>query len=461
MSPETGRGTAADASPIDHDEARALLAEAVASSGAEHTTVLLEAHDASLTRFANNEIHQNVASTQRTLTVRAMEGLRVGWASTNRVDAAGLREVTDRARNLARLSPEDPEAPGPAGPQAYEPISGHVDATARCTPEERAEAIAPVVRAAQERGLNAAGALSTAANVLAIADSGGLFAYHPDTTSQFTCTVRGADSSGWCDRHRRDWRELDVERLGRIAIEKAERSRGPGDLAPGPYTVILEPSAVAELVGFLAWLGLGALHEQEGRSFLSGKLGERVTGDWVTLVDDARDPRGFGRPFDYEGMPRRRVVGIERGVARAVVHDRRTARKAGVESTGHACAPPAIEGPIPFDLVLATGTQSVDDLVASTERGILVTRFWYCRVVDARRTLITGMTRDGTFLIENGRLARGLKNLRFNESVLGVLERAEGVGREAEPTLFDYTNNTVVVPALKARDFSFTGTTQF
>lgn len=461
MNREASRTTTDDAIPIAPDEARVLLSEAVAASGAEQTTVLLSGRDSSLTRFANNEIHQNVTSTQRTLTVRAMEGHRVGWASTNRVDAAGLREVADRARTLARLSPEDPDAPEPAGPQTFEPIAGFVEATARCTPEERADAVAPVVRASLARGLNAAGALSTTANVLAIADSRGLFAYHPDTHSQFTCTVRSEDSSGWCDRHRRDWRELDVDRLGRDALEKAEQSRAPGDLEPGAYTVILEPSAVAELVSFLAWLGLGAQHEQEGRSFLSGKLGQRITGDWVTLVDDARDPRGFGRPFDYEGTPRRRVVTIESGIARAVVHDRRTAKKAGTESTGHACAPPAIEGPIPYDLVLSSGTQSTEELIASTERGILVTRFWYCRVVDARRTLITGMTRDGTFLIENGRRSRGLKNLRFNESVLGVLERAKAVGREVEPTLFDYTLSSVLVPALKVRDFQFTGTTQF
>ncbi|HYM80787.1 MAG TPA: metallopeptidase TldD-related protein, partial [Candidatus Limnocylindria bacterium] len=336
-----------------------------------------------------------------------------------------------------------------------------VDATAACTPEARADAVAPVVRTAAARDLNAAGALVTSATVLAIANDLGQFAYHPDTYSQFTCTVRSQDSSGWCDRHRRDWRTLDVERLGEIAVRKAEGSRQPRDLAPGRYTVVLEPNAVAELVAFLASLGLGAQSEQEGRSFLSGRLGEKVTGDWVDLIDDAFDPRGFGRPFDHEGTPRRRLTLIERGVARAVTHDRRTARKAGIESTGHACAPPAVEGPLPYDLVVPTGPHTVEELIASTERGILVTRFWYNRVVDARKTLITGMTRDGTFLIENGRLSHGLKNLRFNESVLDVLARVDGIGKDAEPTVFDYVGNCVIAPALRVRDFNFTGTTQF
>jgi len=263
------------------------------------------------------------------------------------------------------------------------------------------------------------------------------------------------------DRHRRDWRALDVAALGETALRKAEGSRAPGELAPGRYTVVLEPAAVAELVAFLAWLGLGAQSEQEGRSFLSGRMGERITGAGVTVVDDAFDPRSLGRPFDYEGTPRRRVSLIEDGVARAVVHDRRTARAAGVESTGHATAPPAVEGPLPYDLVLGTGTASLEELIASTARGILVTRFWYNRVVDARRTLVTGMTRDGTFLIEDGRIAGGLRNLRFNESVLEVLSRTEAAGRDAEPTQFDYSGNCVVVPALKVREFQFTGVTRY
>jgi predicted Zn-dependent protease len=263
------------------------------------------------------------------------------------------------------------------------------------------------------------------------------------------------------DRHRRDWRALETDALGAIALGKAERSRDPGEVPPGRYTVVLEPAAVAELVAFLAWLGLGAQSEQEGRSFLSGRLGERITGAGVTLVDDAFDPRSFGRPFDHEGTPRRRMTLIEHGIARAVVHDRRTARSAGAASTGHASPPPSIEGPIPYDLVLGQGERTLDELIASTERGILVTRLWYNRVVDAKRTLITGMTRDGTFLIEGGRVTRGLRNLRFNESVLEVLERAEAAGREAEPTVFDYTGTCVVAPALKVRDFQFTGITRF
>jgi PmbA protein len=461
--------TGTDGLPFSRDEARGLLSEVLATSAAEQTLAVLEARDESLTRFANNEIHQNVTSRGHLLTVQAVVGRRSGAASTDRLDGSALRQVADRALALARLSPEDDGLPGPAPPAhaGHSTAAGaaagaaFVPATAACTPEARAAAVGPLMAAAAGCGLNAAGALTTGSSVLAVANTLGLFAYHRDSSSRFTCTVRSSDSSGWVDRHRRDWRALEVAALGEVALGKAERSRDPAEVPPGHYTVVLEPAAVADLVGFLAWLGLGAQSEQEGRSFLSGRMGERITGAGVTLVDDAFDPRSFGRPFDHEGTPRRRMTLIEDGIARAVVHDRRTALAARTESTGHASPPPAVEGPIPFDLVLMPGDRSLDELIASTERGILVTRLWYNRVVDARRTLVTGMTRDGTFLIEGGRLTRGLKNLRFNESVLGVLERAEAMGREAESTVFDYVGTCVVAPALKVRDFHFTGITRF
>ncbi len=451
----------AEGVPLAIEEARGLLREALGMVGADHAEAILEAHDHSLTRFANNEIHQNVTTRDHMLTLKVATGKRQGVASTHRLDSTALRQLADRALAMARLSPEDPDLPEPAPPAEYTTLPGYVAETAASTPESRADAVERVTRAAAGRGLNAAGALSTSASALAVANSRGLFAYQPETYANFTCTVRSDTSSGWVDRHRRDVRALDVEAQGAIAIEKAERSRAPQPIDPGRYTVVLEPNAVAELVAFLASLGLGAQAEIEGRSFMGGRMGERITGERATLVDDASDPRAFGRPFDVEGTPRQRVSLIERGIARGVVHDRRTARKLGASSTGHACPPPATEGPLPFSLVLESGEATLADLIASTERGILVTRFWYNRVVDPRKTLITGMTRDGTFLIEGGRIARGLRNLRFNESVLEVLAHAEGFGRDAEPTVFDYVGNCVVVPALKVANFRFTGVSPF
>jgi predicted Zn-dependent protease len=448
---------AVEGPPLPAEEARGILRECLGMAEAEHAEAILEASDHSLTRFANNEIHQNVNARDHALTLRVIVGRRAGVASTHRLDSSALRQLADRALAIARLSPEDPDLVEPAPPAAVPPLDAFAAETAASTPESRADAVGQVLRAAQKSGLNAAGALSTTSSLLAIANSRGLFASHPETYSNFTCTVRSANSSGWVDRHRRDARALEVEAQGRIAIEKAERSRDPQPVEPGPCTVILEPAAVAELVSFLASLGLGAQAELEGRSFMAGRMGQSVTGERATLVDDPFDPRAFGKPFDYEGTPRRRVVLLEGGIARAVVHDRRTAKKAGAASTGHACPPPATEGPLPYSLVLSGGDATLEELVAATERGILVTRFWYCRVVDPKKTIVTGMTRDGTFLIERGKLVRGLRNLRFNESVLEVLRRADGWGRDLEPTVFDYVNNCVVAPALRVPEFNFTG----
>jgi predicted Zn-dependent protease len=454
-------GPATAGPPLSREEAANLLREAIGQSAAEATEAIIEARHESLTRFANNEIHQNVTSSNHTLTLRARVGRRSGTASTNRLDSSGLRQVADRALAIARVSPEDPGLPDLTAPATIPALDAFDAATAASTPEERAAAVGPVMAEAAARSLNSAGALSTIAATLGFANSRGVVAFQPETYSQFTCTVRSENSSGWVDRHRRDARTLDAATLGRVAIEKAERSRNPGAIDPGRYTVVLEPNAVAELVMFLGTLGFGAQAEQEGRSFMGGKLGERITGERVTIVDDPYDARAFGRPFDFEGTPRQRVTLIERGVARGVVHDRRTAKQAGVESTGHASPPPATDGPLPYSLVLSAGDTSLEQLIASTERGVLVTRFWYNRVVDPKQTLITGMTRDGTFVIENGKLTRGLRNLRFNESVLGVLERADAWGRDAEPTVFDYVGNCVVAPALRVRDFRFTGVSPF
>jgi len=456
---ETARGV--EGPPLSVDEARGILSESLGMAKGDHAEAILEAQEHSLTRFANNEIHQNVTARDHALTLRVVVGRRAGVATTHRLDSSALSQLADRALAIARLTPEDPDLPEPAPPSAISSLDAFAPETAGSTPEARADAVGPVLRAARDAGLNAAGALSTTSALLAVANRRGLFAAQPETNSNFTCTVRSQNSSGWVDRHRRDVRALDVAAQGRTALEKAERSRDPQPTEPGRYTVILEPAAVAELVSFLASLGLGAQAELEGRSFMAGRMGQSITGERVTLTDDPFDPRAFGKPFDHEGTPRRRVVLVERGIARAVVHDRRTAKKAGAESTGHACAPPATEGPLPYSLVLSGGDQSLEELIAATERGVLVTRFWYCRVVDPKKTIVTGMTRDGTFLIERGKLVRGLRNLRFNESVLEVLRRADGWGREMEPTVFDYAYNCVVAPALRVQEFNFTGVSPF
>ncbi len=446
---------------LEREEAQALLQRVLDLCGDRAAQVVFSESDESLTRFALNFIHQNVRARTRRLILRIQDGRRSGVASTARLDAEGLALLVARATEMARFAPENPELADLPEPATIRPLDAHDPATAECGPDERAERVGAVVETARRGGCVAAGALTTASRSFAVANSIGVFAFHPSTYSQFTCTAMAPDSSGWVDGHARRIADLDTVEMGRRAVEKAKRSAHPEALPAGAYDVILEENAVAELVAFLGWLGLGAQSYQEGQSFLNGRLGQQVTGERIRLVDDVFDPRSLGVPFDAEGVGRQRVVLFENGVAKGLVHDTTTARKDGTRSTGHALPPPSPEGPLPYDLILGTGDSSLEEMIAATERGILVTRFWYNRVVDPRNTIITGMTRDGTFLVENGRISRGVRNLRFNESVLGVLERAERIGRTARPTVFDYTGNCVVAPALWVRGFRFTGVTEF
>jgi predicted Zn-dependent protease len=441
-------------------EAQKLL-KSVLGRGPERAEAIYLEADEALTRFANNHVHQNVRSRRRSVALRLFLGKRAGVASTSRLDAQALDDLVQRARTMAELSPENPDFGDLPGPAAAPPLAGYVDATAECSPDERAEAVRRVVDPVKKVGMVVAGALSTGSNLVAVANTAGVFTYFPSTASNFTCTVMADDSSGWVDVHARDWRQLDTGALGHKAIEKARVSARPVAMPAGKYTVVLEENAVAELVAFLGWTGFGAQSYQEGHSFLNGRMGQKVTGERITIVDDAFDARSLGMPFDYEGVPRRRVPLIESGVAKGLVYDTIAAKRDGAASTGHALPPPNPEGPLPYDLIVSTGQHTVDEMVAATESGILVTRFWYNRVVDPRNPVITGMTRDGTFRIENGKVTGGVRNLRYNESVLDVLARAERIGRTAQPTVFDYTRNCVVAPAMQVRDFNFTGVTEF
>jgi predicted Zn-dependent protease len=441
-------------------EAQKLLKSVLERCPERAEAIYLESDEA-LTRFANNHVHQNVRSRRRSVMLRLFLGKRSGVASTSRLDTQALDDLVQRARDMAELSPENPDFGDLPMPAPIQPLKGYVDATAECSPEERAEAVLRVVDPVKKVDMVVAGALSTGSNLVSVANTSGVFAYFPSTASNFTCTVMAEDSSGWVDVHARDWRKLDTGALGLKAIEKARVSAHPVSVPAGKYTVVLEENAVAELVAFLGWTGFGAQSYQEGHSFLNGRLGQKITGERISIVDDAFDARTLGMPFDYEGVPKRRTSLIENGVAKGLVYDSISAKRDAVASTGHALPPPNPEGPLPYDLIVGTGEHSLDEMIAATERGILVTRFWYNRVVDPRNTVITGMTRDGTFLIENGRVTGGVRNLRYNESVLDVLARAERIGKTALPTVFDYTRNCVVAPAMQVREFNFTGVTEF
>ncbi len=430
----------------------------LACSTADQTEVVIIAQDSQLTRFANSTIHQNVAERNTQVNVRAVVGKRIGVASTNDLSAEALQRVAETAVTIARLQPENPDFISLPGPAAITPVQAFDEATAAFTPQKRAHAVASICRQAIAEGLIAAGAFSTTVYETAVANSLGVFAYHPSTEAELNTVIMSDDSSGYAAQISTRASDLDAESLGREAVNKALRSRHPRALEPGRYTVVLEPYAVQDFLSTLAYLGLGAQAVQEGHSFMAGRFGERIMSEAISIWDDGLDARGLPHPFDFEGQPKQRVDLIRHGVAEAVVYDSYTAGKEGKRSTGHALPAPSTYGPLPLHLFMASGQATLEEMIAGTERGLLITRFWYTRPVHPKLVIVTGMTRDGTFLIERGEIAYPVKNLRFTQSYLDALAQVEQVGRERR-LLADF-GGADYVPALKLSEFNFTGATE-
>lgn len=444
---------------LGEGELKNLADRVLAMSQADQTEVLLFSTNSALTRFANSYIHQNVQQTDVDIRVRAVSGKKIGVASTNETSDEALRGVVERAITLARHQKANPDFRSLPGPAAVPHIDAYVERTAHCQPEHRADVVGHICDAASRAGLTAAGAFRTAVGEVAVANSLGVFAYHCDTSADITTVVMGETSSGHAERVSLDVGDIDAEAVAAEAVDKALRSANPVELEPGEYEVILEEYAVADLLDFLAYLSLGAQAYQEKRSFMSGRLGEQVMGENINLWDDGLSPDTIPNPFDFEGVPKQRVDFVAKGLAKDVVWDTYTAGKEGRESTGHALPAGATFGPIPMNMFLGTGTATKKDMLANTKRGIWVSRFWYTRPVHPLKVVVTGMTRDGTFLIENGELTRPVKNLRFTHSYLDALNCVELIGREA--TLHQAIGGVSRVPALKIARWNFTGASEY
>ena len=439
---------------------RAAAAEALAASGADETEVTLTAEDGALTRFAGNHIHQNVAERGCHLRVRAVLGARVGAATTNDLSAAGVRQAVRRATEIARLLGPQADWPGLPDPEPIPPMPAPDPETASAPPEARAELVRSVCEAGAARGFRASGALSTGLVEVAVANSRGVWAYGAQSRAQWVAVVLSESGAGYSEWTGRRLADAETDRLGEEAIGKAFDSQDPVAVEPGAYPVVLEPYAVSSLVGFLGMLGFSGEAVLDGRSFLADRRGEKVASERVTIVDDVTHPLGLPLTFDFEGVPRQTVGCVVEGVARAAVWDRRTAARAGgdTRSTGHA-SPAGVGGPLPMHLVMAPGEASTEQMVADIRRGLWVTRFNYVRTVQPKQTVITGLTRDGTFLIENGRRGRPVRNLRFTESILGALGGVRAVGTRQQAVGGWLSPH--VVPALYLERFTFTGTTSF
>jgi PmbA protein len=441
----------------DETSVRALLQKVLNYSRADQTEAVFLGTESALTRFANNGIHQNVAESNHELRVRAVAGKRVGVATTNCLDDDSLRRVTEKALEIARLQPENPEFHSLSEPRPLVPAAGYSERTAQFSPEERAQRVGIIVRLARERGLEAAGAFSTNATQVAVANSLGIDAYEPRTDSECHAVVMADErGSGYTQRMATDASILDFETMAREAVEKAQRSRNPIDIALGEYQVVLDTYAVGDMLQNLIFMGLSATAVQEERSFMNGQFGKQLLDPRVTIYDDGHDAAGLPQAFDYEGVPKQRVLMFDHGVANAVVYDSFTAAREGKPNTGHALPAPNSFGPAPTNTMMEAGDASMEELIKGVERGLYITRFHYTNTVHPVKTLFTGMTRDGTFLIEHGELGRPVKNLRFTQSILEALGSAQAIGRE-RVQCSDYLS--VVAPALRIGRFNFTGIT--
>jgi PmbA protein len=438
---------------------RQIAQQMLAQSAADQTEVVLLSEDKELTRFANSRIHQNVAERNVQVRVRAVSGKRIGVASTNDLSDAALRQAAENALEMALLQPENPDFQSLPAPKPLPEVESFVQATADSTPQQRAQAVGTICRLATEDGLVASGAFTTSSSETAVGNSLGVFAYAPTTLSALTTVIMSDDSSGYAAAISKDVREINAEQVGREAVDKALRSRNPRPLNPDDYTVILEEYAVATMLVYLAYLGLGALAVQEGRSFMANRFGQRITGENISIWDDGQDASGLPIPFDFEGMPKKRVDLITDGIANAVVYDSYTANKESKESTGHALPAPNTFGPFPGNLFMKPGKGSKEGMLASVDRGIWVTRLHYVNPVHPLKTILTGMTRDGTFWIENGEIKWATKNLRFTQNVLEALSTAQLIGEETK--LSESFYGGIRVPAVCIGRFAFTGATEF
>lgn len=434
---------------------RQILKQVLALSRADQTEVLFVGQDSYLTRFANSYIHQNVAESSAELRIRVAVGKRIGVASTNDLSPMGLEKAVEATQIAARFQPERPDFVSLPGPKPIPAVNGFSEATAAFTPEDRARAVGTICEQARSEGLVASGAFTTARREMAVANSLGIMAYHPSTFANLNTVIMSEDSSGYAEATACDVGLIHAEQVGAEAIDKALRSRNPVAIKPGAYTVILEEYAVADILRFLNFLAFGALAVQEKRSFMAGRFGEQVFDPRISIIDDGLDPTGLPQPFDYEGVPKQKVEIIVNGVANAVVYDSYTAQKEGKDSTGHALPSPNAYGPIASNLFMSRGAHTKEQMLASTEWGLWVTRFHYVNPVHRLKAILTGMTRDGTFLIEKGEIARPVKNLRFTQGMLEALSNVDMISNTLK------LEQSVSVPALKVHEFFFSGVTEF
>jgi predicted Zn-dependent protease len=428
------------------------------SLGVSETEVHVDETISALTRFANNGIHQNVAEHTVSVSVRTQVDGRTARTTTNRIDEDSLRAAIEASLSLANSQPKNPNLLPMPGKQSYRGVNRFVKRTASLTPEERARAVRKACDVAVKKGQTAAGIFSSAQSQTAMGNSRGVFAAYRDTHAVFSITMQEGSAASWAKANAANVDDIDPQSLAERASGKAHQATNAQELAPGRYTVILEPAAVLDLVGFLFY-DFAATALRDKRSCFNERMGKQVFGNNISIVDDVYHPLQLGTPYDGEGIPRQRVLLVDAGVPKNLVYSRASAKVAKKKPTGHGFMLPNEYGEAPMNLVFSGGNSSLEEMIASTERGLLVTRLWYIREVDPYEKIMTGMTRDGLFLVERGRVGSAVRNFRFNQSILEMLLNVEMMGPAVRATGEEAFE--MVVPAMKVRDFHFSEVTKF
>lgn len=437
------------------DDILQTLHAAVGRSSAEQTELTFIGQREASTRFAENVIHQNMLSEDGRVTVRVVDSGRVAVSSTNDLSNDGLDSAIADAIAIAAFLETDASFPG----LVESPIARDVDAffasTAGYSAEDRALSVREIVDIAKRSQLETSGLYRLQTDRIAVVNSMGTEQYYEGTAAELSVSAADDDefAQGWGIGASRDVEQMESAAIGKTAISKANRSRNPIAIEPGEYTVILEPAAVGQLLLFLGFLAFSGKSYAQGRGILTGRMGEQVAGTNITIHEDPFMSAYPGIPFDYEGVPKRKVTLIDNGIAHGVVHDRRSAAMAGAESTGHALPADNPRGPYPKNMVMATGDISIDEMIKSTTRGLLITHFWYINYLNPMRTQISGSTRDGTFLIENGEITTPVENMRATPSILESFSNVEMLG--SEPSIYPQYSVVMSVPAMKISGMPF------
>jgi predicted Zn-dependent protease len=436
------------------EQAKALIDRTLSFSKAEETQVTLTGGDRANVRFARNSVTTSGASSGYSLAITAKFGQRAGTVTASEFADASLQRAVRNAEEIARLSPENPEAMPLLGAQTYADVQTYFADAAEATPEWRAGAVKAALDAAKDKQVDAAGYVETSAQIQAVATSKGQFGYGRYSSADYNLTARTPDGagSGWASKSYNELRLLQPAALAAAAIDKAARSHSPAAIEPGKYTVVLEAAAMADIIANLAF-SADARQADEGRSFFSKKgggsrIGEPLVGDKVTIYSDPAHPLAPAIPFDGEGLPLARIDWVDKGVLKNLSYSRYWAQKQGKTAT-----------PQPGNLIMQGGTSTIDQLIAGVERGVLVTRFWYIRSLDPQTLVFTGLTRDGLFLIEKGKVTRPVKNMRWNESPIVALNNLDAM-TPAERTVSGEgvggAGFSIVCPAARIREFTFT-----